>query len=61
MHYAAMDVFYLKGAPIEARRCKKFYDVPLPLVSVGKLCVHGMTVKFDAAGVYVYRDAKEIL
>ena len=44
MHSAATDVFYLEGAPIEARRCKKFYEVSLPLVSVGKLCVHGMTV-----------------
>jgi hypothetical protein len=61
MHSAATDVFYLKGAPIEARRCKKFYEVSLPLVSVGKLCVYGMTVKFNAVGVYVYKDGKEIL
>ena len=56
MHSAATDVFYLEGAPIEARRCKKFYKVSLPLVSVGKLCVHGMTVTFDATAVYVYKD-----
>ena len=61
MHSAATDVFYLEGAPIEARRCKKFYEVSLPLVSVGKLCVHGMTVTFDATAVYVYKDGKEIL
>ena len=61
MHSAATDVFYLEGAPIEARRCKKFYEVSLPLVSVGKLCVHGMTVTFDATGVYVYKNGKEIL
>ena len=41
MYSAASDVFYLEGALIEARQCKKFYKVSLPLVSVGKLCVHG--------------------
>ena len=61
MHSAATDVFYLKGAPIEARRCKKFYEVSLPLVSVGKLCVHGMTVMFNKAGVYVFKDGDMIL
>ena len=39
MQSIATDRFPLKGVPEDTRRCYKFKEVSLPLVSVGKLCV----------------------
>ena len=44
MRSVATNVIHLDGIPESACTCKKFIEVTLPLVSVGKLCIHGMTV-----------------
>ena len=54
MHSVATDVIRLDGVPKEALKCKKFVEVTLPLVSVGKLCQHGMHIHFDEHFVRVY-------
>ena len=60
MRSVATDQFPLKGVPVNARLCYKFKEVSLPLVSVGKLCVHGMKVYFNEHHVKVYnKDNKQ--
>ena len=61
MRSVATDRFPLAGVPAGARRCYKFRQVSLPLVSVGKLCVHGMKVHFDEHHVKVYNQANKLL
>ena len=53
MRSTARDRFIHDGIPQQARECKKFLEVTLPLVSVGKLCVNGMIVVFDDKQVHV--------
>ena len=53
MRLVATDRFTMVGVPKEARECKKFAEITLPLVSVGRLCVHGMIVAFDDTSVYI--------
>ena len=53
MRSVATDRFTMPGIPRTGRECKKFHEVELPLVSVGKLCVNGMKVSFDDKGVEV--------
>ena len=53
MQSVATDCFTMVGVPKEARECKKFAEITLPLVSVGRLCVHGMIVAFDDTSVYI--------
>ena len=53
MRSVATDRFTMPGVPSTGRGCKKFYEVDLPLVSVGKLCVNGMKVSFADEGVEV--------
>ena len=54
MRSVATDRFPLQRVPQQDRRCKKFIEVTLPLVSVGRLCIHGLIVAFDAQHVYIY-------
>ena len=61
MRSVATDRFPLKGVPADARRCYKFKEVSLPLVSVEKLCVHGMKVHFDEHHVKVYNKNNKLL
>ena len=49
----ATDRFPMAGVPAGACTCKKFIEVTLPLVSVGKLCQHGLTVVFNGTKVIV--------
>ena len=49
------------GMPKEARECKKFVEISLPLVLVGRLCVHGMIVIFDAFSVYIYNKEGTVI
>ena len=54
MRSVATDRFQLAGAPAGALDCKKFLEVTLPLISVGRLCIHGLMVAFNKQGVYVF-------
>ena len=54
MRSVATDRFQLAGAPAGALDCKKFIEVTLPLISVGRLCIHGLMVAFNKQGVYVF-------
>ena len=54
MRSVATDRFQLTGAPAGALACKKFIEVTLPLISVGRLCIHGLMVAFNKQGVYVF-------
>ena len=54
MRSVSTDRFRLPGIDPEARTCKKFLEVKLPLISVGRLCKHGYLVAFDASSVYVF-------
>ena len=51
MHLAATDSFAVGRT---RKPCKKFAEVRLPLISVGHLCIHGMTVTFD---IFTNNDA----
>ena len=55
---AATDSFTVGNT---AERCKKFVEVQLPLVSVGRLCAHGMTVVFDADNARIFSKEGRLL
>ena len=38
MYSVASDVLKLCHLPLDARRCHKFAEIHLPLISVGKIC-----------------------
>ena len=61
MRSVAIDQFPLKGVPADARRCYKFKEVSLPLVSVGKFCIHGMKLHFGEHNVKVHNKDNKIL
>ena len=61
MQSVATDQFPLQGIPADTQQCYKFKEVSLPLVSVGKLCVHGMKVYFDECHVKVYNKDNKLL
>ena len=62
MQSVAADRFILDGIPPAARNCTKFAEVHLPLVLVGKLCVHGMIVVFDESFVYIInKQSKKLI
>lgn len=46
MQSVATDIIQLAQLPLEARRCLRFKEVMLPLLSVGQFCQHGMKVTF---------------
>ena len=55
MKSVATDSFVLSGdVDGEKHECTKFIEVTLPLVSVGKLCVQGFTIIFDANFVCIF-------
>ena len=56
MQLVATDKFPLAGVPVVARECKKFIEVALPLISEGRLCIHGLIVTFDAQHVYIFNE-----
>ena len=57
MKSVATDSFVLSGdVDGEKHECTKFIEVTLPLVSVGKLCVQGFTIIFDANFVRIFRN-----
>jgi len=43
----------MADVPAGSRTCKKFVEVSIPLVSVGKFCQHGLTVIFAGTKVIV--------
>ena len=61
MRSVASDRFPLAGVPPAARECTKFREIALPLISVGKLCVHGMIVAFDARRVNIFNQQEELI
>lgn len=63
MYSVASNVLKLCQLPMGARRCHKFAEVHLPLISVGKICQHGFTVTFTHDSVVVThdRDAEVVL
>ena len=61
MESVSTDRFPLPGIKAAARNCKKFVEVTLPLISVGRLCVHGYNVAFDAAHVYVFTKTGNLI
>ena len=56
MESVASNRYIMDGVPAAAQTCKKFVEVKLPLVSVGKLCTNGMLVLFDADSVNVFNQ-----
>ena len=56
MQSVSTNRFRLPGIDASARTCKKFFKVKLSLISVGRLCVHGYLVAFDASSVYVFTE-----
>ena len=56
MYSVASDVLKLCQLPLGARRCHKYAEVHLLLISVGKICQHGFTVTFTPDSVIVTRD-----
>ena len=55
------DQFPLAGVPTAARECKKFIEVALPLISVGRLCIHGLIVAFDAQHIYIFNKRGQLV
>ena len=53
MGSVATNTIHLDGIPEAARTCKKFVEVTLPIISVVKLCIHGMIVVFDIKHVQI--------
>ena len=53
MRSVAADIIKLAQLPLEARRCLKFKEITLPLLSVGQFCQHGMEVTFTKDDVTV--------
>ena len=61
MRLVATDWYVHGTIPEQARTCKKFIKIILPLVSVGRLFVNGLIVAFDATHVYVLNKEGQIL
>ena len=61
MQSITTNQFLLQEIPTNAQQCYKFKEVSLPLVSVGKLCVHGMKISFDENHVKVYNKDNKLL
>ena len=61
MKSVASDRFILEGVPDAARKCKKFVENQIPLVSVGRLCVHGLIVAFDMNSVYIMNKNGQLI
>lgn len=53
MQSVAADIIKLAQLSLEARRCLKFKEVTLPLLSVGQFCQYGMEVTFTKDNVTV--------
>lgn len=55
MHSLARDKFSISHQEQQQQHeCKKFLEVTLPLISVGRLCLQGYIVVFDETAVYVF-------
>ena len=61
MESLAADIIYFDKLPLAAKKCHKFREIWLPLLSVPQLCKANLTVTFKGGTVNVSDDDGNIL